>query len=159
MEVDSGKGHGGGELMGTGVGAQTGEMGKGLISPPENISVSVLQARLRNLFRAHPPTDAMAMALAEIGNFMDGIYMTLHARFGETLYTDEWVWEGFEVADQMRSVVTEAMTGATTHQRSRCIRIGTVEELAPAVVKTPVYDAKYELTCAVAVVVGRCDRD
>ena len=48
---------------------------------------------------------------------------------------------------------------AGVHQKSRCVRIGTVEEMAPAIVTAPVYDANYELAGAVAVVVGPCDRD
>ena len=93
----------------TGQGAGVAEMA--LPPPPENISVSVLQARLRQMFLELQPQRAMALALAEIGDFMDGVYMTLHARLGGTLFTEEWIWEGFEAADDMREVVAEAMTG------------------------------------------------
>lgn len=133
--------------------------GMHLPPPPENISVSVLQARLRNLFRSLPPGPAMNRALAEIGDFMDGIYMTLHAQLGGTLFTEEWVWEGFEAVDAMREGVQEAMTNAMTHEKARCVRIGTVEDMAPAIVTVPVYDVEYELAGAVAVVVGPCDRE
>ncbi|MHC4919158.1 MAG: efflux RND transporter periplasmic adaptor subunit [Planctomycetota bacterium] len=101
----------------------------------------------------------MAQSLVAIGDFMDGVYMTLHARLGGTLFTEEWVWEGFEAVDAMRDAVTEAMTGAMTHEKARCVRIGTVEDMAPAILTMPIYDADYELTGAVAVVIGPCGRD
>ncbi|MEE9126991.1 MAG: hypothetical protein V3U11_07610, partial [Planctomycetota bacterium] len=140
-------------------GQGTGLAEMALPPPPENISVSVLQARLRQMFLELAPQPAMAVAIAEIGDFIDGVYMTLHARLGGSMFTEEWIWEGFEAADTVREVVAEAMTGAMTHEKARCVRIGTVEDMAPAIVAVPIYDVHYELAGAVGVVVGPCDRD
>ncbi|MEE9126783.1 MAG: efflux RND transporter periplasmic adaptor subunit, partial [Planctomycetota bacterium] len=61
--------------------------------------------------------------------------------------------------DTTRDLVAEAMTGAMTHERARCVRVGTIEDMAPAIVTVPIYDLHYELAGAVGVVVGPCDRD
>ncbi len=86
-------------------GQGTGLAEMALPPPPENISVSVLQARLRQLFLELAPQPAMAVAVAEIGDFMDGVYIPLHARLGGTMFTEEWIWEGFDAADTTRDLV------------------------------------------------------
>ena len=131
----------------------------GFVPPPSRVSVTALHAVLRRAYAEHPHFQALSQSLGEIGEYLDGVYVVFHAGMGAHFYAEEWSWEGFDVPDEMRDLVTTTMSEVMCSARARCTRIGDMMELAPAMVVAPVFDAGHEVVGAAGIVVGPCDRE
>jgi hypothetical protein len=104
--------------------------------------IGALQRELRSMLTGIPIQAGILPCLARLSEFFDAGYLTIQARFGPVMLSEEWVEEE-EFSEIAREPCTELMWESLSSGRIKCRRSGRGES-SQSLYSTPIFDEHME---------------